>query len=950
MKLVYIYYVFVVFSIRQGQLLIGATTQNCPAICKCTQKPTVAWCREIPTNMTNFTSTLTELHLTNINLGPTLSQNFPPMPKLELLDLSKNGIYLLGSKILHHLPNLKTLILKENMVSTLAPSFFEQNTKLEYLDLSKNKFSALPDHCMKYLRKLKVFNISYNILTSPSLMLGFQQTKNLQVIDYSQNKFHYFAPDTFLFSDQWNRGIGRHINLSYCNIKNIYPKVFENFPDLVSLSLSGNPLILRENLTLLLANIQNSSSLKKLDLSFLNYPTITSAFADLQQITIKELDLSGNKIDSIEAISLQYLSTLHIFKVNRNKLKTLNGLVRLGNLRYLDISYNQINKLHIDYVKTFFKMEHFIGHHNKLLTVSREELLEWKGLRYLDISHNKLEMLNLPMVSSLETLYVSHNKLRSLLFPVGTMALKTIDASNNKLTSMVPFQFSGMQHIHLVNYSCNDITMIHEQTFKGYTPKKIDLSGNKITKLDHYGWEFATEVYLRNNPLKKISIQAFYHMFSLEILDLGHNKIKEIVPGTFKHLKNLTTLLLSDNDFGSNTDFGRVFNPLLQLKHLDLSANALTVLNNASLKKNPNLKSIYLTFNNLTKISPAMFSAIAKLERIDFSLNPYVCDCSLLPLRDWLRKTSAELHNVHVKRAYACNNPPSRKGINIWDFEVENFECHKNLLYLIIFGSFTIFVVVSITILAIARYIHEKCKQRRIAKNFKMLNRYTIDWVQSRDQINPLLTENLKKKSPSVCKEEQPKLKDKLPQENPTEAEQVKKENGKENIYVNCQELQQMRQNMQSKINRRAMTPDPYSGTKYNSNVHNHRRHSFAGNNGENYERSWQYGRRAHGIPDDRSLTQWRNQNQNRSSASMYHIYPDFGYSTLPTRYPTYVDSWPNRYSKKISDSVLVHRPYQGYQYLQQYPYYLPQYNRHLARSHLRRNVPMRRSATAQWL
>lgn len=903
----------------------------------------------MPTNFTNFTSALTELHLSNINLGPTFSHNFSPMPNLKLLDISKNGIYLLGSKILHNLPSLKILILKENMVSALAPSFFEQNTNLEYLDLSNNKFSALPNHCMKYLRNLKVFNISYNILSSPSLMLGFQQTKNLQVIDYSQNKFQYFAPDTFLFSDQWNRGIRRHVNLSHCNITDIYPKVFENFQNLVSLSLSGNPFISKENLTKFIANIQKNRSLKKLDLSFLNFPQITSVFADLQRITIKELDLSGNKIETIEPISLQYLSTLHIFKINRNKLKTLGGLVRLANLRYLDISYNQIDKLHIDYVKIFTKMKFFIGHHNQLVTVTNEQLSKWKNLHYLDISHNKLETLNLPNVSRLETLYISNNKLRSLLFPAGKIALRTIDVNNNKIISMVPFQFSGMTYLHSVNYSYNDITMIHEQTFKACTPKKIDLSGNKITKLRHYGWEYTTELYIRNNPLKEIEKQAFYHMFNLEILDLGYNNIKRIIPGTFQHLKNLTTLLLSGNEFGSNTDFGSVFNPLVRLKHLDLSANALTVLNNASLKKNPHLKIISLTFNNLTRISPAMFSSRAKLERIDFSLNPYICDCSLLPLRDWLRKTSAELHNVHVKSAYACNRPASRKGINIWDFEVENFECHKNLLYLMIFGLATIFVVVVITILAIAKYIRDKCEQRRISKNFKMLNQYTIDWVESRNQINPLLLETLKKKPPSVCKEEQSKLKDKPAQENSTETEQVKKENENENIYVNCQELQQMRQNMQTNISQRAMTPDPYSGTKYDTNIQNYRRHSFSGNNGENYECPWQYERRHHGIPDNRSLTQWRNPNLKRS-VSMYHIYPEFGYGTVPARYPSYVDSWPNRYSQKISDSVLVHRPYQGYQYLQQYPYYLHQYNRHLARSHLRRNVPMRRSITAQWL
>ncbi|GAB1607801.1 leucine-rich repeat-containing protein 15-like [Argonauta hians] len=980
--------IFLLFSTRLFHSTIGETASECPSICRCTpDNSRVAWCVEPPGNFTNFTSTLTELHLTGIHLGPTFSHDFPPMPELNLLDLSSNGIYLLGSNILRNLPNLKTLILSDNRLSTLAPQFFQNNGKLEILDLSRNKFSAMPDHCMKYLAALRVFNISYNILTSPSLMLGFQQTKNLEVMDYSGNQFPDISSDIFLFAEQWNNGLKRHVNLTKCNMKAINPEIFRNFPGLSSLSLSGNPLISRENLTLLLGNIQNFRSLSKLDLSNMNHPLITSSFASLEQIVITELDISGNDIELISAIDLQYLSTLRTIKLGRNHLKTLGGLVRLSNLRYLDISRNHLNKLHIDYVRVFSKLEHFIAHHNNLNSVMSEQLLEWKMLSDLDISHNNLEMFSLPMMPKLKNLRISHNKLRSLLFPVEEIVLQTIDASHNKLTSLVPFQFSGMKDIESVNYSNNDITMIHEQTFKGYTPRKIDLSGNKITKLGHYGWEFAMEVYFRKNLVKEIDKQAFYHMFSLEILDLGGNNIEIIQPGTFQHLQNLTTLLLSGNSFGSNTDFGNIFDPLFQLKHLDLSGNALTALSNASLKKNPHLKSLSLTFNNLTRISPKMFSTTVELERIDFSLNPYLCDCDLLPLRDWLRHTPAQLHNVHLKRAYACKNPPERNGIDIRDFEVDHFECHKNLLYLIIFGSITLCLVMVIAFLLVVRRIHERCEQRRISKNFKMLNRGTVDWAQSKDQINPLLIETLKKKLAAVTREEPSKTKtmEKL-QDNTNigtaETVGVKKESEKENIYVNCQEIQEMKQRLKAKYSRRSATPDPFPETKPNRNISGQRRHSFSGNNDE-YQQDCQrlYFGRPLEIRNDRGggVPQWRNQIQNQyRSVSSYHLHPKYGYGSVPgryrnipdrygsvpdrygsvperykavpERYPNYVDSWPYRYSRNVSDSVLVHRPHP-------YPPYSgsnghQSNNRHLVRNQRRGGSVrlVRRGSVAQWL
>lgn len=925
----------------------------CPQICLCEDKNT-AWCSEIPKNLPNFTNTLKRLRLSNANLGPTFSYVFEEFFQLEFLDLSGNKIYLLEGQILKELPDLKVLILHNNLLSTLAPHLFETNTKLEHLDLSKNKFAGLPDHAMKYLTNLKTFNISYNILSRPALTLRFQETKVLQVLDYSNNPFQSFPEDTFLYAHQWDHQYGRHVNFSNCNINHLSPNVFKNFPHLVSLSLSHNPLIHKRNLSALLSNLQMVTTLKRLDLSWLRHNRIVLFFANLEHITISELDLSGNNIVDIAENALQYLSTLKTFYLRKNKLTTPNGLGRLSNLEYLDISYNKLAELKKPLIQKLPKLQHFVAHHNKLNTITINDLSKWKNLKYLDISYNHLETLNLPLLPKLEILNISNNRLRSLLFPVGIMSLRIIDASNNRLASMVPFQFSGMRQIHTVNFSNNHIAMIHGQTFRGFTPKIIDLSQNKMTKLGHYGWENATEVYFSQNQIQYVHMQSFYHMFSLEVLDLHDNQIETIEHGTFRHLKNLTTLLLSRNNFGSNTNFNNIFTSLSDLQYLDLSSNCLTSLSNTSLRRSPHLKTILLSSNNLTSISPIMFVDITHLEQIDLSDNPYICDCRLIPLRDWLRSTTVQLLN-NTSHAHICTSPSFRSGLPIWKFEVTKFECHKNLLYLTIFGSVTLLVLVVITILASARYIQEKCGHSHLGvggiPEFKTLNHYKVDWVNSKDQINPLLVGNAKKQTqPSQV--EKPKERTQQTQAGTT---RINKDGERENIYVNCLEFQNLRRNLNVKPAQRSMTPDPSLEHRHApSNLQ--RRYSLPGSESCIYRQTHQHsnGRYRNYRPEEKSGTMMKRYNS-------YNTPDDFGYSGLHSVNPSSRNPYPSiprseRYWLRHREPVHMHRPLKAYSSTGQY------FQRQL---HPRRyldercqawvrtgyvTVPSKKSCVAQWL
>ena len=939
---------------------LGSVPNNpsswCPQICRCEEENT-AWCTEIPKNLPNFTNTLKHLHLSNANLGPTFSYIFEEFLQLEILDLSGNKIYLLEGQILNELHNLKVLILHNNLLSTLAPNLFETNTKLEHLDLSRNKFAGLPNHAMKYLTNLRIFNISYNILSSPALTLRFQQTKVLQVLDYSNNPFQNFPEDTFLYAHQWDHQYDRHVNFSNCNIHNLNPGLFKNFPKLVSLSLSHNPFIHRRNLSALLSNIQMVMTLESLDLSWLRHNRIISFFSNLEHITISKLDLSGNNIADFKEDALQYLSTLKKFYIRKNRLTTLNGLGRLSNLEYLDISNNRLVEVKKPLIQKLSKLQHFVAHHNKLNTITINDLTEWKNLEYLDISNNHLETLNMPLLPKLEFLNIRNNRLRSLLFPVGIMQLRIIDASNNRLSSMVPFQFSGMRQIHSVNFSNNHITMIHGQTFRGFTPKIIDLSKNKMNKLGHYGWQNATEVYFSQNQIQNVHMQSFYHMFSLQVLDLHDNQIEIIEPGTFRHLKNLTTLLLSENNFGSNTNFNGIFSSLSNLQYLDLSSNSLTSLSNTSLIRSPHLKTILLSSNNLTSISPAMFVDIIHLEQIDLSNNPYICDCRLVSLRDWLRSTTVQLLN-NTGIAHICERPTFRKGLPIWKFEVTKFECHKNLLYLTIFGPITLLVLIVIAILASARYIQEKCSYSHKVlagiPEFKTLNHSKVDWVNSKGQFNPLLVGKAKKQT-QLNQNNKPPKKPNIQQTQT--GTRINKDGERENIYVNCLEFQNLRQGLNAKPAQRSITPDSSLEQRHApSNLQ--RRYSLPGSDSHVY-------RQAHYHSND-GYRNYKSEEKSGMIMRRYNSYSnpaDYDSSGLHCVRASPRNLYPTmprleRYWLKYKEPVLVHKPLKSYSSTGQYfPYLRQQQPRHYLDERCQNwvhtgyvTIPKKKSCVAQWL
>ncbi|GCC28012.1 hypothetical protein chiPu_0006438, partial [Chiloscyllium punctatum] len=231
----------------------------------------------------------------------------------------------------------------------------------------------------------------------------------------------------------------------------------------------------------------------------------------------------------------------------------------------------------------------------------------------------------------LEELHLSNNRLTNISSGAlkGLHQLRILDLTNNLLTTIAPELFSTSFNLTTLVLLGNKLQTVNPLWFYHlHSLESLDLSNNMLKSLPPNSFQNLTNLItldLSSNKLEHLSIDLFNKMSKLKRLNLGDNQLRSVLPGTFDHLLNLEYLFLNANQIGK-IPVG-LFNKLLKLDTMDLSNN------------------------KLESLPPGVFDKLLHIgtkwqQGLDVSLNPWVCNCELMYLWNWLTMNSEKMFSL----------------------------------------------------------------------------------------------------------------------------------------------------------------------------------------------------------------------------------------------------------------------------------------------------------------
>jgi insulin-like growth factor-binding protein complex acid labile subunit len=555
---------------------------------------------------------------------------------------------------------LQKLYLDRNEFKVVT-NVFSHLTELTYLDLSSCRISNIDPNSFSGFYNYISINVSNNQITSFDVL--FRDGLRLQ-LDLSFNNIKYINCND---REVYFRGL----NASYNKIESVvgtrcqgcgyYTREVTNFIDLSFNDLSNATYLSNLNtFTVWNLNLANSH----IDMNF-NFEILrlTKGILDLSNNNLKRVRpaMFGNKIEfdslimSNASISIVHENafnnfgmlesgTFHILNISANPITELrNYTFNYCKIRMVDLSRCSIQKIQDNAFSGLIVTNTLNLSNNNITYINKNVFRNLTEVEIIDLSFNILKKLDNNLFvncAGLRFLDLSSSKIeviRSRTF-AGTNSLSELYLQNNFLNRI---DFQSVNLLGVVNLQNNAISDLEFSFFYSLSARTLLLTGNRIGSLLNNSAilkSYVKEIDSSRSSINSIETNAFQGLVNLEILNLSHNFIENILAGTFVPLKKLLQLDLTGNKMvsfsGEAFAFGNQLNKLgLTFSSTDLtsdtfvSLNYLKVLNVSNsnlttLQENCFRGLIYLDNLNLqnvtiSKITPGAFNGLESLESVD---------------------------------------------------------------------------------------------------------------------------------------------------------------------------------------------------------------------------------------------------------------------------------------------------------------------------------------------
>ncbi|XP_061503108.1 protein slit isoform X1 [Anopheles gambiae] len=420
------------------------------------------------------------------------------------------------------------------------------------------------------------------------------------------------------------------------------------------------------------------------------------------------LDLQGNNISVIYESDFQGLAKLRILQLTDNHIYTIekDALHDLISLERLRLNSNRLKSIPDNFLSSAANLLRLDLSHNALTAVPKRAFKGAPALRSLQLDNNQITCLDEGAVK-------------------GLTELEILTLNNNNITTLPRDMFAGMPRLRALRLSENpfacdchlswlarylknasrlapytrchspgqlkgqNVADLHEQDFKcsGLTENApmecggrslcphpcrcadgiVDCREKSLTTVPSTLPEDTTELRLEQNYITEIPPKAFANHRRLKRIDLSNNNISRVAYDAFSGLKSLTSLVLYGNKIKDLP--ASVFKGLTSLQLLLLNANEISCVRRDAFKDLHNLSLLSLYDNNIQSLANGTFDSLRSIQTLHLARNPFICDCNLRWLGDYLHQNPIETSGAK------CDAPKRMQRRRIEALKDEKFKC-----------------------------------------------------------------------------------------------------------------------------------------------------------------------------------------------------------------------------------------------------------------------------------